>query len=79
MVGSGGSGILSDVEEDERGGIPKRYGHGLHSTRRTRTRQVPEFGFDNFLTGRGRGRRQPSLPSLVECHSCDWCWLTGWW
>jgi hypothetical protein len=68
VVGSGGPGILSDVEEDERGGILKRYGRGLHSTRRTRTRQVPGFGFDDFLTGRGRGRCQPSLPSLVECH-----------
>jgi hypothetical protein len=25
---------LSDVEEEGRGGIPKRYGRGLHSTRR---------------------------------------------
>jgi len=30
--------MLSDVEEEGRGGIPKRYGHGLYSTRRTKTR-----------------------------------------
>ncbi len=68
MVGSGGSGILPDVEEEERGGIPKRYGCGLHSTRRTKTRQVPGFEFDEFVTWSGRGCCQPSLPSLVECH-----------
>jgi len=68
VVGSGGSGILPDVEEEERGGIPKRYGCGLHSTRRTKTRQVPGFEFDEFVTWSGRGCCQPSLPSLVECH-----------
>ena len=31
---------------EERRGIPKRYGRGLHSTRRTKTRQVPGFEFD---------------------------------
>jgi hypothetical protein len=52
VVGSGGSGI-PDVEEEERGGIPKRYGCGLHSTRRTKTRQVPGFEFDEFILGVG--------------------------
>jgi hypothetical protein len=28
--------MLSDVEEEGRGGIPKRYGRGLYSTRRTK-------------------------------------------
>jgi hypothetical protein len=62
--------MLSNVEEEERGGIPKRYGRGLYSTRRTKTPQVPGFefdGFDQFVTGRGRGCCQPSLPLLVEC------------
>jgi hypothetical protein len=56
------------LREEERKGIPKRYGHGLHSTGRTKTRQVPGFEFDEFVTGSGRGCYQPSLPSLVECH-----------
>jgi hypothetical protein len=60
--------MLSDVEEEGRGGIPKRYGRGLHSTRRTKTRQVPGSEFDESATGRRRGCCQPSLPSLVECH-----------
>jgi hypothetical protein len=59
--------MLSDVEEG-RGGIPKRYGRGLYSTRRTKTRQVPGSEFDEFATGRGRGCSQPSPPLLVECH-----------
>jgi hypothetical protein len=59
--------MLSDVEEEGRGGIPKRYGHGLHSTRRTKTRRVPGSELMNSLLG-GRGCCQPSLPLLVECH-----------
>jgi hypothetical protein len=45
----------------------KRYGRGLHSKRRTKTRQVAGSEFDNFATGRGR-YCQPSLASLVACH-----------
>jgi hypothetical protein len=37
------------LREEERRGIPKRYGRGLHSTRRTNTRQVPGFEFDEFV------------------------------
>ena len=44
--------MLSDVEEEGKGGIPKRYGRGLHSTRRTKTRQVPGTEFDEFATVR---------------------------
>jgi len=62
--------------------LSKRYGRGLHSTRKTKTRQVPGFKFDEFATGRGRGCCQPSLPLLVECHlmrlmlvdSCEEAW-----
>jgi hypothetical protein len=42
-------------DPEERRGIPKRYGRGLYSTRRTKTRQVPGFEFDKFVPGRGRG------------------------
>jgi hypothetical protein len=45
--------MLSDVEEEGRGGIPKRYGHGLHSTRRTKTRRVPGSELMNSLLGEG--------------------------
>jgi hypothetical protein len=53
VVGSGGSCILSDAEEEGRGGEEYRrdMGVGLHSTRRTKTRQVPGSEFDEFATG----------------------------
>ena len=60
-----------------RGGIPQRYGLGLQSTRRTMTRPVPEFEFDDFVSRREHGRCQPSLPLLVElvnAHEAGrWC------
>ena len=46
--------MLSDIEEEGRGGITKRYRRGLHSTRRTKTRQVPGSEFDESATRRGR-------------------------
>jgi hypothetical protein len=51
VVGSGGSGILPDVEEEERGGIPKRYGCGLHSTRRTKIVRYLGLNLMNSLLG----------------------------
>jgi hypothetical protein len=45
--------MLSDVEEEGRGGIPKRYRHSFYSTRRTKTRRVPRSKLMNSLLGEG--------------------------
>jgi hypothetical protein len=65
---------------EERRGIPKRYGRGLHSTRRTKTRQVPGFEFD--VRSRVWAWLLSTFSPVVNRMpiSCDWCWLTCiWW
>jgi len=45
--------MLSNIEEEGRGRIPKRYRYSLYSTRRTKTRRVPGSELMNSLLGEG--------------------------